>query len=440
MLGKVGWNMGTDKQMNNYNLEKVKETFLNDALLTKKTKPEIYSLPDEFAKSKRNKSLLVYAMVLLYAFIIGAGVYLLTFMEEQKSKRVEVNIAEFKQFNLMELLEQKKENEQKLVQLQKELEKVKADSLAQIRKLTPEEQRKAMAELNEKLQKLEVEYKAEVKSNKKALKNLEKTVASEKKRNEKSTRETEKMVEDYQKLNQKKADDIQKITESYEAKITKLRTEFEKDLERLIERYNPTFSKGEIATVLDSNFDVTIRGSWNSYVKKLQSEGIVSNQEIDNLRQKIKNQTIIIENLQEIDFINSIPLALKRLEQLSSSIINDYEALCGRLVDLTIQKKSKADNFEYAMSYLTQSSNVAGFVLDARGSSQLIIYLNRDYSVTKGETAQIYKNGNDLSPIAEIELYPENDKVTAKVKKRFGSAKIEPFDKVILNGQGLSQK
>ena len=418
--------------MNKYNLDKVKQTFLNDDLLTKKPKPKVYSLNDEFAKSKRNKSFLVYGIILFYALIIGFGVYLLTSLEDQKNKRVEVNIAEFKQFNLNELLEKKKEDERKLAQLQKELAKVKADSLEQIRKLTPEEQRKAMAELNQKLQRLEEEYKSEVKQNKKTLKQLKKSVAKEQKRSEKKVREVEKLAEDYQKLTEKKNEDLHEITERYDKKVAKLQAEFNEDLENLVARYNPTFSRGKIAAVLDSNFEVSHKGSWNKYIKTLMKYGIINQQQLDGLRQKIQSQTVIIESLQEIGFINSIPLALKKLEQVSSSIINDYEAVCKKLMGLIDQKNKKTDSMEYALNYLARNNGANGLVLDIRQSAQLIIYLNGNASVASGDLAQIFKNNADSVPIAEIQLFPENGLITAKIKKRFGSAKIEPYDKVLL--------
>lgn len=424
--------MENDKQMKNYSLEKVKQSFLNDDLLTKKSKPEIYSLPEEFAKSKRNKSYLVYGMILLYASAIGLGVYLLTSAEEQKSKRVEINIAEFKQFNLDELLEKKRADEQRLAELQKELAKVKADSLEQIRKLTPEEQRKAMAELNQKLQKLEEEYKAEVNQNKKTLKQLQKTVAKEQKRSEKKAREAEKLAEDYQKLTEKKNEDLQEITERYDKKVAKLQAEFNEELENLVARYNPTFSKGKIAAVLDSNFEVPPKDSRNKYLKTLVKGGIINQHQFDGLSQKIQSQTVIIESLQEIGFINSIPVALKKLEQVSSSIISDYEAICEKLMGLIDQKNKKTDSMEYALNYLAQNNGADGFVLDTRQSTQLIIYLNGNTSMAPGDLAQIYKNNADGVLIAEIQLYPENGLITAKIKKRFGSAKIEPYDKVLL--------
>lgn len=418
--------------MKNYSIEKVKQTFLNDDLLTKKSKPEIYSLPEEFAKSKRNRSYLVYGMILLYISAIGFGVYLLTSAEEQKNKRVEVNIAEFKQFNLDELLEKKREDEQKLAELQKELAKVKAESLEQIRKLTPEEQRKAMAELNQKLQRLEEEYKSEVNQNKKTLKQLQKSVAREQKRSEKKTREAEKLAEDYQKLTEKNKENLQKITESYDKKIAKLQAEFNKELEDLVARYNPTFSKGKIAAVLDSNFEFSQKDFWNKYNKTLVKNGIINQQQLDGLHQKIQSQTVIIESLQEIGFINSIPLALNKLQQISSSIISDYEAICEKLMGLIDQKNKKTDSMEYALNYLVQNNGADGFVLDTRQSAQLIIYLKENAPVASGDLAQIFKNNDDSVPIAEIRLYPGNGLITAKINKRFGSAKIEPYDKVLL--------
>lgn len=424
--------MENDKQMNNLHLEKVKKTFLNDDLLTKNIKPQIYSLPDEFVKSKRNKSFLVYGLILLYASIIAGGVYLLTAIEEQKNRRVEVNIAEFRQFNLMELLEEKKASEAKLIKLQGELEKVRADSLRQIQKLTPEEQRKAMAELNEKLKKLEAEYEDEVKSKAKALKTLQKSITSEKRRTQKSIREVEELTQDYQKLKQKKSVEIKELTVDYEAKITELTSEYERKIESLILRYNPIYSKGEIKTVINSDLGIRAKGFWRNYAKNLSDAGLLSEGEAKELREKIEAQKIILDNLGNIRFTNSVPLALKRLEQLSQSIIGDYEAICKKLGPRASEKPHNLAGFEYALNCLARNNNVDGYVLDARKSSQLIIFLKDNSSVRKGDRAQVLKNDAAGSIIADIEFYFEADQLTAKVKKRYGKIGIAPFDKVRL--------
>ncbi|NLW49066.1 MAG: hypothetical protein GXY86_17260, partial [Firmicutes bacterium] len=230
----------------------------------------------------------------------------------------------------------------------------------------------------------------------------------------------------------KKSADIQELNEEYERKIVKLREEYNDNLEQLMARYNPTFSGGEITAVLGSAYQVTKQRSWNKNAKVLIKDGILSEQQISGLRQKINNQSVIIENLQEVGFINSIPLALEKLEELSSSIISGYEAICEKLMSLIDQKNKQTDSIEYAINYLAQNNGADGFVIDIRQSAQLIIHLSPDILVTKGAIAQVLKNDPNSIPIAEIQLYPEGDLITAKIKKRFGSAKIEPFDKVLL--------
>ncbi|MGE5580998.1 MAG: hypothetical protein ACM3X9_00505 [Bacillota bacterium] len=458
MPGNVGWNMENDKQINKTQIEQIKELFLSDDLLAKNVKPEIYSLPDEFARSRKNKSLLVYALLLLYTAAIGTGVYLLTTDEENKSKRVEVNIAEFRQFNLMELLAEKKENEEKLVKLQQELENLRAESMREIQKLSPKNQQKAIAELNEKMKKIEDTYKQQISSKEEALRELQKTISAEQQRINKSARETQQEIEKYRALNKMQGAELVRLNTDYETKIAKLAAahqaevdrlkaeivkltaahqseidrltkEYQDSLNALTLRYNPVYSHGEMAALLNSKPESTSGEAWNKF-SLLPQEATWSQQEFDQLRKKIQNQRIIIKNLQNIPYTNSVPLAINRLDKLSQSIVEDYEALWGDLAGRLNEKNKYLNSYEYALNYLSMTRSESGFVIDARNPNQMLVFIDRIYSVKKGDTAYVFKN-DDL-PIAKIELNPEHGRITAKVKELLKAVKIEPFDKILL--------
>ncbi len=180
--------MENDQQINGHerdylhgnDLEQTKRVFLSDELLAKTSKPEVYSLTDEYAKSKKNKSYIVYILILLYIAAIGTGVFLITTAEDSKSKRIEVNIAEFRLFNLMELLAEQKENQEKLVELQKELEDLRINTKKELEKLSPKEQQKVLAAANEKMRRLEESYAQQINAREEAIKSLEKTINAEK--------------------------------------------------------------------------------------------------------------------------------------------------------------------------------------------------------------------------------------------------------------------
>ncbi|MGE5604328.1 MAG: hypothetical protein ACM3YE_01395 [Bacteroidota bacterium] len=433
--------MENDKQMNDFYLEKVKNIFLSDDLLAKDAKPEVYSLAEEFSKSKKNKAVLVYALIFLYVAVIGFSVFFLTTIEENKNKRIEVNIAEFRQFNLMELLAEKKENEEKLAQLQLELEEFRKQAMEEIKKLSPREQQKAIAALNEKMKTLEADYLQQIKDKEAALAALEKSIAAEKQKIAASAQENEAVIKNYQNLSQMQQVENEQLKIEYEGKIAKLNADYraeiellKKDNQILIEeltlRYNPKFTRGEIAAAINSKLGNVKDNTRNRYNRILADEGILNEQEYNQIHKKVQNQTIILKGLEDVGYLNSVPLALDKLGQLSRSVVADYEKLWGKLVELIQEKNEAINSYEYALKYLAMTGRETGYVIDARNPNRLIIFIDQIYSVRKGDFAYIFKD--DATPIAKIELNPEKGRITAIVKEVLKPVKIEPFDKILL--------
>jgi hypothetical protein len=433
--------MENDKQMTGMDLEQVKKVFLSEELLVKNVKPEIYSLADEFAQSKKNKNILVYALIILYVTTIGVGAFFLTTIEDNKNNRVDVNIPEFKQFNLMELLTEKKESEEKLTKLQQELEELRTNSLKEIQKLSPKNQQQAIAEMNEKMKKIEDSYKRQISSKEESLKMLQKSITGEQQQIAKSFRETQSQVKNYQNINQMQGAELVRVNVDYEAKLLKLKTTYEAEIDDLKKenqalinsltlRYNPIYSDGEIATVISSKITDIPNATIHKFDKTLSNADIMNEQTFNQLRKKIQSQKLIIDNLQEIPYTNSVPLALNRLERLSQSIIGDYETLWSNLVEQVNAKNNYLGCYDYAMNYLSMTRRESGFVIDARNPNRMLIFIDQVYALKNGDTAYIFKN--DDTPIAKIELNLEHGRIIAKVKEILKPMKIEPFDKILL--------
>jgi hypothetical protein len=423
------------------NADQVKNVFLSEDLLVKNIKPEIYSLPDEFEKSKKNKNLLVYGLIFLYIATIGVGAFFLTALEDQKSRRVEVNIPEFRQFNFIELLSEKKANEEKLAQLQQELTDLRTNSMKEIQKLSPENQQKAIADMNEKIKKLEDNYKHQMSEKEDSLKALQRSITGNQQENNQTVRESQSQVKKYQDLNTMQGTEIVRINTEYEATISKLKADQQVEIDHLkkenqalvdalILRYNPVFSKGEIAAAVNAKIANVNNPSLHKYDKILDNTDVLNEQSFNQLRKKIQNQKLIIDNLQRIPYTNSMPLALNSLEALSQSIISDYETIWSGLANQVDAKGSYLGSFGYAMNYLSITRHESGFVIDARNPNRMLIFIDQAYSLKNGDTAYIFKN--DDKPIARISLTPDHGQIIAKVKEVLRPIKIEPFDKILL--------
>lgn len=490
--------MENDKQVDLINVDQTKKIFLSEELLVKDEKPEVYSLAEEYAKSRKNRNFLVYILSLIYISVIGCGVFLITGMEENKNNRIEVNIAEFRQFNLDELLSEQKENEIKLDQLQQELEELRIRSQKEIEKLSPKEQQKALAAVNEKAKQIEESYRQQIQSKEEAIKTLKKNISEnerklediskqqiqeiekeikelkrknetalqredlykqqiqdrekeinelkdslnkEKQQSAVTTQTTDATLEKYKSANQLQEIELQRLKSEYTEKIAQIQAEHQEEIERLKKenqsltdeltlRYNPVFSHGEIATVLNSKLGNSGNPNVNKYSKILNEENVWSEQDYNQLRNKIRDQRVIIDSLIGVKYTNSVPSALNRLDRLSKSISGDYETLWGNLAQRMKEKNDHLGNYEYAFNYLSTIRRESGYVIEARDQNRILVFINHVYSVKKGDTAYIFKN-DDLA-IAKIELNPERGRVTARVTAVLKPAKIEPFDKILL--------
>lgn len=433
--------MENDKQITENYVEKIKSIFLSDDLLVKNAKPEVYSLTDEFAKSKENKNRLTFVLILMYVVVIGCGAYFLTTIEEIKNKRIEVNIAEFRQFNLIELLTEKKDNEEKLAQLQQELEDYRVKAMKQIRNLSPQEQQKAIAVLNEKMKSLEESYSRQIKEKEKALATLEQSINAEKRKITASVRKSEAAIENYQNLAQTKQVENERLIIQYEGTIAKLKADhraelelIEKEKQRLTEdliaRYNPKFARGEIASIINVKSRVKTAKADNKYDRILADEGILSEAEFHQIDKKVQSQKVLISGLQEVGYENSVPTVLDKLDQLLDSVISDYGNLWRSLAGQLGEKKERLNSYDYALKYLAMTGRETGYVIDPRDPKRMIVFIDQIYSVKKGDVAYVFKN--DAIPIAKVVLYPEKGGVTAKVKEILKPIKIEPFDKILL--------
>lgn len=454
--------MENDKQINqtnnnvSHNLEEIKKTFLTDDLLAQSQKSEVYSLADEYAKTKKNKNFLVWGLIFLYVTTIGGGVYMIATMEANKNKQIEVNIAEFRQFNLVELLTEQKANQEKLVKLQKELEDLRITSKQEINKLSSKSQQKMLAAAKERARQMEENYYQQIKEKEAAILAMQKSITGEKQRTKMKAMETEQTINNYKSTSQLQGVEFEQYKAEYEAKLGRLKTEYETKLTKLqtghteeieslkkenqnlrdslILRYNPIFNEGEIAALINSKLGNNPNPILNKYNQILADEDVWKESDLNQLRNKIHNQKIIIDNLLGVGYTNSVPSALNRLDRVSRSIIIDYENLWSSLIQRIKEKNDYLGSYDYAFNYLSTINRESGYIIDARDPNRMIICIDHLYSVKKGDTAYIVKN--DDVAIAKIELRPEGGRIYAKVIATLKTAKIEPFDKILIKAGG----
>jgi hypothetical protein len=368
--------MDDDKQ-----IIQTKQYFLSDDLLAGEPKVSQYSLAGEFTRARKNHNALVYILVLVYILTLGIGALLLINNENTRNNKLNVNISDFKQLNLTELLDTKKQADQKITDLQQELAnlqlelqnetaKIKQSSLTEgeilrLKNLSADEQKKAIAELQKKqtdqLNQLTVEYNQKIKLKEAELAESQNKATTENEKLNQAVKQNQDLLSQYQNASEFR---LQKQQQEYEAKLAQLRTDQQAEIDAL-------------------------KSEQNRYIEALNSR---------------------INQLQKADNDNS---------------------------ELIKNMKGNLSNYQYAVNALAAEKRENGYVIDPRDRNRMIVFIYTIYPVKKGDVAFIFREEPN-SPIAKIQLTPEGDKITAKIIEGNSSIKIKPFDKILLVLEGKS--
>lgn len=363
-------------------VEESKMVFLREAMEDYRSKQTEYDLQAEFAKTRRNRTLVVPLVVIsmILVFVIaGVATALYT---DRGIETVELEVEEFEEINLrdvldswllverrleetdnrIEILENERDTALRLVERSRE----RAIDLVNARDLGEDEQESEIAEV-------ESEYEQELASIRSdyndRIEELEGEIAELERRQEEEFDEQEveaaldrqDLVDDQQRLFELEKDRLQ---EFYEGRISELRSAYEQDLERhddfsaelrqaLIDRYeqeiaeledeheqeieeliltyNPDLSDSEIADLLDEPLPET--SSSRSYSELFGETDAVSQEELEQLRSDSSALLEILERLQEIPFENSVPGALEHLGARAQAITGEYGRMLASLTD-----------------------------------------------------------------------------------------------------------
>ncbi|MCL6590643.1 MAG: hypothetical protein K6U80_11865 [Firmicutes bacterium] len=370
--------MDDDKQIMDP-VAQTKQYFLSDDLLAGEPKVSQYSLAGEFARARKNRNTLVYVLVLVYILTLGFGAFILINNENIKNNKLNVNISDFKQLNLTELLNTKKKADQKISDLQKELEnlqeelkretaRVKQSSLTEsqilsLKNLSAEEQKKRIAELQkiqtEQINKLTDNYNQKIKQKEAELAEYQKKATTETEKLTRAVKQNQDLLSQYQNAAEFR---LQKQQQEYEAKLAQLKSIQQAEIEAL-------------------------KNEHSRYAQALTSR-------INQLQKANNDNLELIKNIQ-----------------------------------------GSLSNYQYAMNSLAAEKRENGYVIDPRDRNRIMVFIYTIYPVKKGDIAFIFKEEPN-SPIAKIQLTPEGDQITARIIEAYSDVKIKPFDKILLVLEG----
>ena len=250
-------------------LVQTKYYFLKDGENIGTGQVEVYSLEQELFRNKKNKSYGLVLIIILFIALLGGGAFIISEIIQRRGEDIDVNIAEFEDLRLREILSEAQNAESRLRMARADLDdlkrdrnneinRVKADSEKELeiiinRSLSPEDRGNLVADLRarerERIAKIEESYEQKIADKEQQILELEVEVAEIDSETMARVARSDKIVNNYEYLANLK---LKQQEERYEHRIREINSRHRRDIANLqsqhrrltaalIERFNPTF-------------------------------------------------------------------------------------------------------------------------------------------------------------------------------------------------------
>jgi len=464
--------MGDDNEIRQL-IRHESESFLKTALVHSKDVVKTYDLDIEFARTKQNKSFFVIVATLIAIIAVGAAAFGVTRAIEISVAASPVDVTAFEDLNLKDILDTSKRNEadmerakNDLAQLQLDL-KTNLDAVARDYKAAVESikantanpaDEKAQTTIADaaaaaKRQKLQADYKTASAAKQAEIDAIQKKVdqydsrAVEQAKKQEAVLQSERMAFDIEKQQQAKM---------YEARIADLEAARAKDVADLTRqkdelaasltaRYNPTYADDRSANLLQSvKKDLPQAPAPEAFHPYLSAAGVLDKAAMQQLDQSFSDFEYLSAKLRAVPYINSVPSSLSRMETEARSSLAAYRAALTAagsdlkdrdqtIAELTARAKAAENSLEqyrWAVSSYARQSRDSGYVIDARDTAKLEIYLDPTVPVSDGGTGYVVRGDKT---IATLSFHVAAGKVDASVTRMEPDETLLAFDSIVVD-------
>ncbi|MFA7565403.1 MAG: hypothetical protein WCY01_00115 [Alkalispirochaeta sp.] len=439
-----------------------------------------YDLHAEFAKTKKNRSLMIPGVILALIVVFSIVIVAVTRYIGVASTSIQVNIDDFADVNLRDVLDeaQRLQNQQEAAQRQlKQFRAELADGIARVERerdrsiqlvnnqgLSVARRNARRAELTaqaeSEIASLQGEYNPRIAELEERIQLLQEQMDQYDSRQLEQAREQEEILNNQQKVFELEKQEIRedyeaeiaRLTKSYDSELAQMEA-FQQDFEQAVRqrhaeelaamynRYNPVFEP-ETETLLNRPLSEGSRtfGPLAAYSTTLGDNGIASRREYAELRQQYAELQQIVARLQEVPYENSVGQALVQLEGRIYDLLRRYERLWTGLDGLVAaqdavmeRQERKLDGYFYSVDELTKFNGETGYILDPRDPDRIIVHIGSVRSVREGALGYVFRRDDEF--IGSVRFVRQDGEMVARQVETVEDQEIRAFDKILIEAQ-----
>ncbi len=462
-------------------IEKSKLVFLRELADEFRREQAYYDVGREFARTRQNRSFLVPGVVLGLLVLLSAGALALTFNIQRNIDNIRVDIRDFEDVNLREVLDQVKnletdmqsalrEKEALAVERDNRLQVIHADALRRIdllanENLSEDERLQRVQSIRARegreVRAVEGEYAPKRAALDKKVNEIQSRRDQYDARQLEQAREREEILNNQRKLFEHQLDQqkqfyesrIAKLVADYQAQIRDLRAfhetfvsgmrkKHEQETRDLVARYNPVFTDPALRALVEAPLGRSAPPGPGlaDYRELLGREGVISRDGYQAIRRKLAEYRLVVGALKKVPYLNSVPPALDQLEARNLELLRELESIWSGLAEVVVAREAtiakqaaRIEEFGYAMESLVKANGENGYILDPRDPADMAVFVDRVRDIAPGTLGFVFRR-DDLF-IGVIRFTEAGERLRAALVRLEGKESIQPFDKVLIQAQ-----
>ncbi len=467
-------------------VERSKQVFLREIVNEFRRKQQQYDVGVEFAKTRRNRSLMVPLVILGLIVVFTAVVIAVTQYIQQSSRNIQVDIQDFADVNLRDILDEAERLQNELEAARRELQQVQGElenRIGQVERARDRniqlarEQELSQAQLNNRIAQFENEAEAEITALNEEyqprieeiearIADLQERVAEYDSRQLEQAREQQEVLDNQNRVHelemQELRDDyeteIEELTQSYEREIAELeqyQEEFEQsirqrhanEIARLVRLYNPTFGDEPVAELLGVSETEAAAGfaSVGPYDSLLSQEGIISRSGFRELEEQYTSVQELIGRLQQVPYENSVPGTLTQIDRRIRDLLAQYEEIREGLQETVIGRDeviaerdstisvqdARISEFLFALDQFARVNGDTGYIIDPRDQENIVVYINRIRNVSVGSIGYVFRRDDEF--VGTVRFEDRDGRITARLVDTADEMQLRAFDQILID-------
>jgi hypothetical protein len=440
--------MGNENKINVELLEQSKSAFLPQEFQDPDAVTSFYSLEEEYARTSKNKSWILYLTIFVFLTLVIAGSIIYTLYLQSEGKNVTIDISDFEDVRLLDLVNESKDTENQIQQLKYELSEAELKHNEQLDRLYDEyvsrrdaveakeiddAQRRAelsdvTSRYNRQVQGAKNEYEDTISEIQVKITKLESDLAEIKSSIGAKGQLARVALGSKDELHELQMQNMQKY---YEDRIDKMNRDHQREINSLIFKFNPLFSSPTLKELINQRVrSYPLPQTLMSEVEDtLKSESAATDEQIAKIRKTTEDYIKLLDRLQRIPYQNSIPRSLLHSESLSKYSIQQYDLIVQKLVEQVRKKNNIISKYDYALSTKLRIDGENGFVLDTRNSARIPVYIDPAYSPSDDTIVYIFRNSEQITT---ARLYKSDIFYYIEPSNRTEAEEIKPLDNILL--------